>query len=357
MKVGNIVLRVPFSAPRQADGRRAPHASFHERTRNLGWLPFKRKSAPPRQPSPPVTVESLWEYAPTALLGQSPRLQPLQPLATQHRIQTAGKGTPGGDGPVAWGSIVPLQPPQPQVSARRPSLPQAVPLAPAPVFVNEHVGSTKSGNVKQYTLDGEPLFAAYRQPPVQSESSERGAHATLGQGEYNTVLKRRNEASTVCIKRSLDVMATSEIGPQCAKLNELARLLAHPDAAEFKDCFAPEVLKHVGADRKAVYYAPIVNGFSMFSYFTRPEEHRGKVSEHTLMEEAERLKEAMSWLFSKGFVHGDISRKNVMFDVDRHRLVLVDFVDTLEKTRNESSLLYDLRRVDTEIKGNLSSGS
>jgi hypothetical protein len=223
-----------------------------------------------------------------------------------------------------------------------------------PVFVNPLLTVRKSGRSKQYLLGGVPVFSAYRQR-AKYRSRNKSAQRPIGQGGVNTVRSRSNPNASVYVKRSQKPPSFIALAQRrCRVLNELAQRLAAPDAAAMRDHFAAEIMKEVDATGHAVYYTPIVKGFSMAQYLDDPAAFTRHVQAAKLRQEADRLKAAMQWLHALGFVHCDPSPGNIMYDLDRHKLVLIDFEFVLRSGDDlaSSQLKRDLALVDA-MKRNL----
>jgi hypothetical protein len=222
-----------------------------------------------------------------------------------------------------------------------------------PSFVNPDLRTVRDAGHKHYEVHGVPVCAPYRQKPAAAPESSDPWRSLVGSGTSCVLRRRSNPEASVYVKRSFtsDFVVTTAM--KCGILNELVRKLSETSTdahdAAMKEHFAPEVLKELDASGRAVYYTPIVRGFSLDRYFANPDAFRDVyvLSDDMLLHEADRLKEAVRWLFSKGFVHGDVHRGNVMFDTDKRKLVLIDFENDAALTDDAARLRNDLSKVDS----------
>jgi hypothetical protein len=224
---------------------------------------------------------------------------------------------------------------------------------PEPMFRSPALGVDKSSGHKQYMLGDLPVFAAYSQAQADADP-EIAPKAFVGAGELCVVRRRDNTAASVLVKRTHEpVEDMKPVREQCTTLNELAALLAQADAAPMKDHFAPEVLKEVDAQGRVVYYTPFVEGIGPDRWLREPGRYADELSPAQLREALAALKGAMRWLSSKGFVHGDATPGNIVFDPRRGKLVLIDF-GSAAKTSGEAGLRHDLDVLDMTVSSRLS---
>jgi hypothetical protein len=233
-----------------------------------------------------------------------------------------------------------------------PSAQGPTPAKLPPIFVNPALATVKSRSLKQYTVHGVPVAAPYRQLPRGPLPEHAVERRFIGSGKFNVVHTRRNPAATVLVKRSIHAADMDEIRLRCRVLNELAQCLAAPGAERFRNHFAPEILKEVDATGRAVFYTPLVNGFSLDRYFEHPEMFSPLVSARKLWRESTRLQNAIRWLFSKGLLHGDPNPGNIMYDLGLRKLVLIDF-DCINQTTDPDDLQQCLDLVEHRVKARL----
>jgi len=169
------------------------------------------------------------------------------------------------------------------------------------------------------------MFGAYAHGgPKPDESTPR---PTVAAGTFHEVEAKRNAHSPVLRK-----VAKEQQGPEAlarvminaARMDRLAQVLLAGDdeTRRMSQHFALEVLKEVREGRP-VFYTRKVDGFTLFDYFSDPNRYP-ELSQQALPGKGRDLKKAMTWLYSKGFLHTDVHARNIMFDRDSGKLVLID---------------------------------
>ena len=221
-------------------------------------------------------------------------------------------------------------------------------------YRNRKLGTIKTGETKQYTLNGKPLYRPYLQ---LSEPEKMGNEIKeIGRGALHTTYSRKNPNSTVYVKKfhpeerenpDAEVWPINLIKDQAKLCDDLAELLTakDPETISMRDHFAIEILKEIKGD-VPIYLTPIVNGFTLEQYLDGPDKDKysAELPRASAKQKLGELKNAVKFLFKKGFVHFDIHPGNIMFDRDLNKLVLIDF-ELLEKTRKSEDVEHDLKRL------------